>query len=179
MPFKELSLYLPDYWDHVLDIDILYKAVSTQIKPAIKAYEKVKKGQYVQSMSLDRIKEYEKMFHITPASQQVEDRRQQLLSTISRQTPYSLPFLENYLNQILGKYRWYHVLLKNEWRYILYIDFRLRNFKSHVMKMIDSIMPAHILLESIYYMPTHATIGYGMIPVQKTEITYKVNMKGA
>lgn len=139
--------YLPDWFKQIVDYQALCQTESAQFELLADAMDKIADNFYFQTMGADAIVMWEKIFSIVPnpSTESLEFRRQRLLNRISTRPPFTLGFLYQKLDQIIGKGKWMaYVDYPN---YTLYIESSStdQQWAIELSYTLDKIKPAHIV----------------------------------
>lgn len=144
---SDLYPYLPDWFKQIADYRELTLTESQCFEELANEINAVADNFFFQTMSESAVVLWEKVFGIVPdpALNTLEFRRRRLLNRISSRPPYTLTFLYQKLDELIGK---------NQWRvrvdypnYTLYIESSAKNqaFATEVAYTIGKIKPAHIV----------------------------------
>lgn len=139
--------YLPDWFKDIIDMQALCQTESAQFELLTDAMGQVADNFYFQTMGTEAVNTWERIFDITPnpSKESLEFRRQRLLNRMSTRPPYTLGFLYQKLDQIIGKGKWsVYVDYPN---YTLYIESSStdQQWAIELSYTIDKIKPAHIV----------------------------------
>ena len=143
----DLLRYLPPWFRHILDFQEICKTESDQMEALADAINAVADNFFFQTMDESAVSTWEKIFGIVPNPQTetLDFRRQRALIRISTQPPFTLGFLYQKLDQMIGKGKYeIHVDYPN---YTLYILSSAQNqaYATEVAYTIGRIKPAHIV----------------------------------
>lgn len=143
----DLLRYLPPWFRRILDFQEICKAESAQMEALAAAINAVADNFFFQTMDEGAVSTWEKIFGIVPNPQTetLDFRRQRVLNRVSMQPPFTLGFLYQKLDQIIGKGKYeIHVDYPN---YTLYILSSAENqsYATEVSYTVGRIKPAHIV----------------------------------
>lgn len=142
----ELCKQLPPWYREVLDYQQMCQTETAQFEALAAEITGVADNFFFQTMGLDGIEMWEQIFHIVPNPQteDIDFRRYRVLNRITTKPPFTLGFLYQKLDQMLGEGRWeVDVDYPN---YGLTIDTPLQNtlYEGELRHMVHVIKPAHI-----------------------------------
>lgn len=143
----DLLRYLPPWFRRILDFQEICKTESAQMEALAAAINAVADNFFFQTMDAGAVAMWETIFGIVPNPQTetLDFRRQRVLNRISMQPPFTLGFLYQKLDQIIGKGKYeIHVDYPN---YTLYILSSAENqsYATEVSYTVGRIKPAHIV----------------------------------
>lgn len=138
---------LPLWYREVLDYQQICNAEKNVFDALGAEMEAVAGNFFFQTMDLSAITQWEKIFGITPNPQteSLDFRRSRLLNRISTRPPFTLGFLYQKLDELMGPDAW-NVLVDYP-NYTLYIQSSAENqvYADEVAYTIGQIKPAHIV----------------------------------
>lgn len=143
----DLLRYLPPWFRRILDFQEICKTESAQMEALAAAINAEADNFFFQTMDEGAVSTWEKIFGIVPNPQTetLDFRRQRVLNRVSMQPPFTLGFLYQKLDQIIGKGKYeVHVDYPN---YTLYILSSAENqsYATEVSYTVGRIKPAHIV----------------------------------
>ena len=151
MPNYELDTglldLLPPWYREVLDYQVLCSAEETVFDALAEEIVGVADNFFFQTMDEGAVAQWESIFGIVP-NPQTEDldfRRYRVLNRISTRPPYTLGFLYQKLDELIGPGLW--EVTVDYPNYTLYIESSAQNqnYASEVAFTINRIKPAHIV----------------------------------
>ncbi len=157
----DLLRYLPPWFRRILDFQEICKTESAQMEALAAAIHGVADNFYFQTMDEGAVSTWEKIFGIVPNPQTetLDFRRQRVLNRVSMQPPFTLGFLYQKLDQIIGKGKYeVHVDYPN---YTLYILSSAENqsYATEVSYTVGRIKPAHIVFINQPFVANKLTLG--------------------
>ena len=157
----DLLRYLPYWFRRILDFQEICKTESAQMEALAAAINAVADNFFVQTMDEGAVSTWEKIFGIVPNPQTetLDFRRQRVLNRVSMQPPFTLGFLYQKLDQIIGKGKYeIHVDYPN---YTLYILSSAENqsYATEVSYTVGRIKPAHIVFINQPFVANKLTLG--------------------
>lgn len=157
----DLLRYLPDWFRRILDFQEICKTESAQMEALAAAINAVADNFFFQTMDEGAVSTWEKIFGIVPNPQTetLDFRRQRVLNRVSMQPPFTLGFLYQKLDQIIGKGKYeIHVDYPN---YTLYILSSAENqsYATEVSYTVGRIKPAHIVFINQPFVANKLTLG--------------------
>ena len=138
--------YLPDWFRKIRDMQAICKTEGEQFAALAEGIHSVADNFFFQKMDETAVQEWEKVFDIipNPALETLEFRRLRLINRISTQPPFTLAFLYQKLDEIIGVGKWkVEIDYPN---YTLYIQASSENqgWANEVIFTVNKIKPAHI-----------------------------------
>lgn len=157
----DLLRYVPDWFRRILDFQEICKTESAQMEALAAAINAVADNFFFQTMDEGAVSTWEKIFGIVPNPQTetLDFRRQRVLNRVSMQPPFTLGFLYQKLDQIIGKGKYeIHVDYPN---YTLYILSSAENqsYATEVSYTVGRIKPAHIVFINQPFVANKLTLG--------------------
>ena len=157
----DLLRYLPPWFRRILDFQESCKTESAQMEALAAAINAVADNFFFQTMDEGAVSTWEKIFGIVPNPQTetLDFRRQRVLNRVSMQPPFTLGFLYQKLDQIIGKGKYeIHVDYPN---YTLYILSSAENqsYATEVSYTVGRIKPAHIVFINQPFVANKLTLG--------------------
>lgn len=143
----ELCRQLPPWYREILDYQEICRTEEAQLEALAGEITSVADNFFFQTMDLSAIEMWERIFGIVPNPQteDVEFRRYRVLNRITTKPPYTLGFLYQKLDELIGPGLWeVNVDYPN---YTLYIESSAQNqnYAQEVAFTINKIKPAHIV----------------------------------
>lgn len=143
----ELCKQLPPWYREVLDYQQICQTETARFEALAQEITGVAENFFFQTMGLDGIEMWEQIFHIVPNPQteDVEFRRYRVLNRITTKPPYTLGFLYQKLDELIGPGLW--EVTVDYPNYTLYIESSAQNqnYAQEVAFTINRIKPAHIV----------------------------------
>lgn len=157
----DLLRYLPPWFRRILDFQEICKTESAQMEALAAAIHAVADNFFFQTMDEGAVSTWEKIFGIVPNPQTetLDFRRQRVLNRVSMQPPFTLGFLYQKLDQIIGKGKYeIHVDYPN---YTLYILSSAENqsYATEVSYTVGRIKPAHIVFINQPFVGSRIALG--------------------
>lgn len=157
----DLLRYLPPWFRRILDFQEICKTESAQMEALAAAINAVADNFFFQTMDEGAVSMWEKIFGIVPNPQTetLDFRRQRVLNRVSMQPPFTLGFLYQKLDQIIGKGKYeIHVDYPN---YTLYILSSAENqsYATEVSYTVGRIKPAHIVFINQPFVGSQIALG--------------------
>lgn len=138
--------YVPSIYNEVSEMDYLINADDKLLDLEESFLDRLENSQFIITAPVDIISEYEKLLNIIPKNTDtLEFRRDRIINRISMTPPFSLPYLRQKLNTIIGtgKYECY----MNYDSYTLYIESSAENqtWAEEIYITINKLKPANIV----------------------------------
>lgn len=143
----QLCQQLPPWYREVLDYQQICQTETAQFEALAQEITGVAENFFFRAMGLSGVEMWEQIFHIVPNPQteDLEFRRYRVLNRITTKPPYTLGFLYQKLDELIGPGLWeVNVDYPN---YTLYIESSAQNqnYATEVAFTINRIKPAHIV----------------------------------
>lgn len=143
----QLCKQLPPWYREVLDYQQICQTETAQFEALAQEITGVAENFFFQTMGLDGIEMWEQIFHIipNPQTEDLEFRRYRVLNRITTKPPYTLGFLYQKLDELIGPGLW--EVTVDYPNYTLYIESSAQNqnYATEVAFTINRIKPAHIV----------------------------------
>ena len=179
MPQLDTSLLeqLPDWYAQILDYQALMDAEQPSFDALADEIIGVADNFFFQTMDESAVSMWEQIFDIVanPATETLEFRRVRVLNRISTKPPFTLSFLYQKLDELIGPGQWtVNVDYPN---YTLYIESSALNqsYATEVAFTINRIKPAHIVYVNTPLIQTEVLANE---TIELTQRTYNYNLGG-
>lgn len=179
MPQLDTNLLeqLPDWYAQILDYQELCLAEQPSFDAVADEIIAVADNFFFQTMDVDAVSQWERIFDIVadPTTETLEFRRVRVLNRISTKPPYTLAFLYQKLDELIGPGQWtVNVDYPN---YTLYIESSAQNqsYATEVAFTINRIKPAHIVYVNTPLIQTEVLANE---TIELTQRTYNYNLGG-
>lgn len=144
---SDLLNLLPPWYRRILDYQQICRTEQTEFETIYNTLNVVNQNLFLQTMDEGTVSQWEKIFGITadPATETLDFRRARIINRLSMQPPYTLGFLYQKLDELIGKGKWeVNVDYPN---YTLYIKSSAINqsYAIEVAYTVNHIKPAHIV----------------------------------
>lgn len=98
----------PSVYDGVLEISVLSETDDVLLDQALAKLERTQLNQFILTADEETISVYEKMFSIlaNPTTETLQFRRERILNRMSLQPPFTMHWLQNKLDGIIGVGKW-------------------------------------------------------------------------
>lgn len=98
----------PSVYDGVREISVLAETDDVLLDQALAQLEQAQLNQFILTADEETIEVYEKMFSIlaNPSTESLEFRRERILNRMSLQPPFTMRWLQNKLDEIIGVGKW-------------------------------------------------------------------------
>lgn len=143
----DLALLLPSIYKDIRETDEICEVENFLLGIFSQEFQTAENNQFILRANEPGILEYENMFGIVAntAVEDLEFRRQRLINRLTTTPPFTMKFLKNKLNEIIGVGAWDAYLDKDQ--YTLYIESSAANqsWTQEIQITINSIKPANIV----------------------------------
>lgn len=98
----------PSVYNGVLEISVLSETDDVLLDQALAKLERAQLNQFILTADEETISVYEKMFSIlaNPTTETLQFRRERILNRMSLQPPFTMRWLQNKLDEIIGVSKW-------------------------------------------------------------------------
>lgn len=153
---SNLIQYLPYWFREILDYQEICKTETAKYEALAREINGVADNYFFQTMDINAVKQWEQIFNIIPdpSFETLEFRRIRVLNRISTRPPFTLGFLYQKLDELIGKDKW--KVTVDYPNYTLYIESSAENqqYATEISYTINRIKPAHIVFISKPYVST-------------------------
>lgn len=147
---------LPPWYRNILDYQEICQTEQEQFEALAEAIVSVADNFFFQTMDEGAVSQWEQIFRISadPAVETLDFRRARLLNRISTQPPFTLGFLHQKLDELIGPGLW--KVTVDYSNYTLYIESSAENqqYATEVAFTVNRIKPAHIVYVNTPYART-------------------------
>ena len=144
---SNLVEYLPDWFRRIIDYQAIMTAETDKFAALADEINTVADNYFFQTMDETAVAMWEHIFSIVPNpdTETLAFRRQRVLNRISTRPPFTLGFLYQKLDQIIGPGLW--TVTVDYPNYTLYIESSVENqqWATEVAYTINGVKPAHIV----------------------------------
>ena len=158
--------YFPEIYDGVLEIDELIASENSLFDELEKEFNKVLLNQFITTCDVGTIAKYENLFSIVPdSSKDIEFRRSRVLNRLAMNSSFTLRFLEEKLNELIGKGK-YKIEIDYD-KYSIYVESASLNqdWFNETYITINKIKPANMVFVNRpridYRVLTNEEVSYG------------------
>ena len=143
----DLMAYLPDWYKDIEEYQQIIAAEKAQAVILLSNMTAVKGNFFFATMNEGAVAEWERVLGIipNPATETLEFRRMRLINRLSTKPPFSIRFLRQKLDELIGEGN--YVLTVDGSAYTIYIEASASNqgYAIEVARTINAIKPAHIV----------------------------------
>lgn len=137
---------LPPWYREVLDYQQMCNTIGAQFALLAEEINRVADNFFLQTMDLETVQMWENIFRIVanPAAESLDFRRARIINRISMRPPFTLRFLYQKLDELIGPGLW-NVTVDYP-NYALYIESNVdgQGYSQELIYTINHIKPAHI-----------------------------------
>lgn len=149
----DLLALLPPWYRRILDYQEICQTEEAQFEALGEEISAVADNFFFQTMDEGAVSQWEQIFRIIPdpSTETLEFRRARLLNRISTRPPFTLGFLYQKLDELIGPGEW--TVTVDYANYTLYIESSAENqqYATEVSYTINQIKPAHIVFVNTPY----------------------------
>ena len=171
----ELLPLLPPIYREVQDYQQICTAEKAEFDLLAGSVEGVQSNFFFQTMDEDSVAQWEKVFHIVaaPEKESLAFRRQRVMTRIATRPPYTLGFLYQKLDELIGAGEWTYSITYPLYELRLATSAKNQSYYDEVTHLINQIKPAHIVFISMPYLKTGILITE-QVDVQKYDYQYRL-----
>lgn len=144
---SNINQYLPDWFQKIRDMQAICTSESQQFELLAEAINAVADNFFFQTMDENAVAQWEQIFYIipNPSVETLAFRQARLINRISTQPPFTLGFLYQKLDELIGPGAW--TVTVDYPNYALYIESSSadQQYYNEVMYTVNKIKPAHIV----------------------------------
>lgn len=142
----ELLKLLPPWYRAVLDYQVICNAEAQQLVLAAASALAISQDFYFQTMGVSGVEMWEQIFYITPNpyTESLQFRRARVLNRISMRPPFTLGFLYQKLDEIIGPGQWTVIVDYPNYSLTIEAGAEDKNYWQELAYTITHIKPAHI-----------------------------------
>ena len=154
IPFDtDLLALLPPWYREILDYQQICQTEREQLEAAAQAIQAIADNLFFQTMDAGAVSLWEQVLSISPnpLTETLEFRRARLISRLSTRPPFTLQFLYQKLDELIGPGQW--TVTVDYPSYTLYIKSAAQNqsYATEVAFTVNRIKPAHIVYVNTPY----------------------------
>lgn len=146
----QICKYIPTWYKPIEEYQQICQTETAQLETLAAAIYAVKENFYFQTMNLSGVEMWEDVLHIipNPSTEDLDFRRARVLNRITTKPPFTLGFLYQKLDELIGPGEW--TVTVDYANYTLYIESAAQNFNysTEVAFTVNRIKPAHIVFVS-------------------------------
>lgn len=171
----DLLPLLPPVYRNVQDYQQICDAEKAEFDLLANSVEGIQNNFFFQTMDEDSVAQWEKVFHIVavPEKESLEFRRQRVMTRIATRPPYTLGFLYQKLDELIGAGGWTCSITYPLYELRLATSAKKQSYYDEVTHLINKIKPAHIVFIIMQYLKTGILITE-QVDVQKYDYQYRL-----
>ena len=150
----DLIALLPPWYREILDYQAICRTEGERLNALAQELTAVGANFFFQTMGESAVSQWEQIFRIvpSPSTESLAFRRTRVLNRITIRPPYTLGFLYQKLDELIGKGAW--TVRVDYPNYTLYIESSAENqlFAHELTVTVKRIKPAHIVIINNPYM---------------------------
>lgn len=143
----DILQYLPEWFAKLTDYQQLMATEQVEIAELAKQMQLVQDNLYAQTAQESTIADWEQVFAITanPIQEDLPFRRARILNRLASNPPFTLPFLYQKLDELIGVGKW-HITIDYA-SYTIYIEALAegQNWSQEITVTLGTIKPCHIV----------------------------------
>lgn len=159
-PNTNLLDYLPDWYKPVLDYQEILNAEIPSFQNAGSALASVHGNMFLDTLDTNGVTEWEKVFGILPLpTDTLQDRIDRVKNRLWMHPPFSERYIRHRLDQLIGENLYTLTVENNNYRLILSAVNVAQTFTNETIRFLNTVKPAHIILDIIYLFNKWGYIG--------------------
>lgn len=174
-----LIQYLPDWFRQIKDFQYLMQTETGQFEILAALIDAVHQNFYVSTVDEGTVKDWEDLLHIIPniEVETMNFRRARIINRLSYNPPFTLPYLYDRLDLLIGKGEW--AVTVDYGSYTLYVEAAAENqaWAGEVLATINTIKPCHIVYISRPLLPAALQLSE-TVSLGKTVYNYRLSYWG-
>lgn len=165
-PNTNLMDYLPDWYKPVLDYQEILNAEIPSYQSAASYLAQIHENMSVDEMGTSGCEEWEKIFQLPVLpTDTLQDRRDRIKNRLWLHPPFSERYIRQRLDQLIGENLYTLTVENNNYRIVLSAVNVAQTFDSETIRFLNTVKPAHIILDIIYLFNKWGYIGGSLINV--------------
>lgn len=136
-----LEKHLPNYIININEFSNIDETVSIELNELDSKILTLENNQYVHTANNRGVERYEKMFGLTPVGD-IDNRRMNILNLYNTNTHYTIRWLRQYLNTLVGEGE--YLILLNDLSLIVSITMSNAHLKQQLQKDLREKLPANV-----------------------------------
>lgn len=152
----ELLELLPPIYREVEDYQQICAAEKAQFRQLAESIQRVQGNFFVQTMDEDSVSRWEQVFHIQTKTsvETLNFRRQRVLSRLRTRPPYTLGFLYQQLDELIGSGQWDCEVDYPAYTLTIGANVEKRANRDELLHLVNQIKPAHVAFHLyLFYEP--------------------------
>lgn len=154
----DITQYQPHFIRSAKEFQELAETENPELSSLWEALERVFAEQFIESLTAEGCKRWEKMLDIAP-KQDLEERRAFIKSRINERLPFTDRMLEQMLDTLLGKGGYKKELFPNAYTLIVRVALSNQKRYTEVEEMLKRIVPANLIVEMSLWFCQHYEAG--------------------
>ena len=174
---RDLLELLPPIYREIQEYQQLCRAEAVEFDRLAESVEAVQDNFFLQTMDEGFLAQWEAVFSIAadPATESFAFRRQRLLARMSTRPPYTLSFLYQKLDEIIGAGKWACSVDYPHYALTISSSAQNQHYNDELVHLVNQIKPAHIRFVNAPYLRS------GILITEKVEAkryTYRYSLGG-
>lgn len=163
----DLLSLLPPYYRNIADYRAICNAEKAQFARLESGMQIVSQNFFIQTMDEDSVLRWEKLLHIQahPTEETLEFRRSRVLSRLRTRPPFTLSFLYQKLNELLGTDSWLCEVDPRNCTLEIGAEAETQSHRNELLYLVNRIKPAHLAFRLFLYHNSSPLPLYGMSAV--------------
>lgn len=154
----DITQYQPHFIRCTKEFQELAETENPELSFLWKELEQVFSEQFIESLTKNGCKRWEKMIKIAP-KQGLEERRELIRARINEKLPFTDRMLEQMLDILLGEGGYKKELFPNKYTLIIRVSLSNRSRYIEVDKMLKRVVPVNLVLEMSLWFCQHEEVG--------------------
>lgn len=170
----------PSFYDGITDIDAIATIENGLLKQAYVGYQQVLNNQFVITADMQGIQQYENMLDIVAddTKENLDFRRTRIINRLSTSPPFSIQFLKNKLDELIGVGKWDAYIDFDS--YTLYVESAVSEqiWLEEILITMTRTKPCNMVFVNKPLLPSGVVVGESIALTQE-EFNYRLGTKWA
>ncbi|WP_315169483.1 putative phage tail protein [Metaclostridioides mangenotii] len=149
----DINRYIPPDRKEFREFKEIAKVENVELKEHQNCIDNGFRDQFIQDMTENGVKRWEKMLNITPkGTETLEDRKFRISNRLFDDLPYTMGTLQARLNALCGKNGYKIDLKNNKYKITIKVELTAKHQVEEIRKVLTKMMPANMIqyVELIY-----------------------------
>lgn len=159
----KLNKYMPPFLSNVKEFQEIFTSEDEELEMLNTLVEKMLTEVIVKTADSYGLNRYEKIYNITSESDNIEERRFTILNKINDRIPYTLNWLRNKLESLVGKDNYRIISKHNEYRLTVEVAMLFENIANTLSVSLREQLPANLQITVNLFQTESARIYCGAV----------------
>lgn len=159
----KLIEYLPPFLQEVREFKEIFNSEDIELERINKAIDEIKREVIVKTAESYGLDRYEKIYNIVPDTNNIEQRRFNILSKINNKIPFTINWLKNKLETLVGKDNYRIDVKHNEYSITIEVIMLFEDIANSLNINLREQLPANMLITVNLFQTEKAQMYFGAI----------------